>query len=60
MCISLTISLTILILLILTWIQRKTINELERDVWEIETAYKRDTGKIYRWKRWNKEEGSNR
>jgi hypothetical protein len=51
MCISLTISLTILILLILTWIQRKTINELERDIWEIETAYKRDTGKIYRWKR---------
>jgi hypothetical protein len=60
MCISLTISLTILILLILTWIQRKTINELERDIWEIETAYKRDTGKIYRWKRGNKEEGSNR
>lgn len=50
MIITTTISLCVFILLILTWVQRKTIHELERDIWEIETAYKRDTGKIYRWK----------
>jgi hypothetical protein len=32
------------------WIQRKTILELERDVWEIETAYKNETGKVYHYK----------
>ena len=60
MSVPLTILLAVLILLILTWIQRKTISQLEHDIWEIEIAYKRDTGKIYRWKRWDKEEGSNR
>ena len=55
---TITISLSILVLLILTWVQRKTIHELEHDIWEIETAYKRDTGNLYRWKRMNKTEGS--
>lgn len=32
------------------WIQRKTILELERDVWEIETSYKNETGKPYQYK----------
>lgn len=56
MIITITISLCIFVLLILTWVQRKTIHELEHDIWEIETAYKRDTGKIYRWKRMLKSE----
>lgn len=36
--------------IILIWFQRKTIFELERDVWEIETAYKDVTGKPYQYK----------
>lgn len=36
--------------IILIWFQRKTILELERDVWEIETAYKNETGKPYQYK----------
>lgn len=35
---------------ILIWFQRKTIIELERDVWEIEIAYKEKIGKPYRYK----------
>lgn len=36
--------------IILIWFQRKTIFELERDVWEIESAYKKETGKTYQYK----------
>lgn len=36
--------------IILIWFQRKTIFELERDVWEIESAYKKETGKPYQYK----------
>jgi len=32
------------------WFQRKSIMELERDVWEIENAYKVKTGKPYQYK----------
>lgn len=34
----------------MSWIQRKTIFDLERDMWEIETAYKNETGKQYNYK----------
>lgn len=36
--------------IILIWFQRKTIFELERDVREIEAAYKKETGKPYQYK----------
>lgn len=32
------------------WLQRKTIFELQRDVFELEDAYKKETGKVYRYK----------
>lgn len=35
---------------ILIWVQRKTILDLERDVWEIENAYKKEVGKPYQYK----------
>lgn len=35
---------------ILIWVQRKAILELERDVWEIEMAYKKEVGKPYQYK----------
>lgn len=46
----------------IVWIQRKSIMELERDVWEIEHAYKAKTGKPYQYKHrlfqsWGKNEG---
>ncbi len=43
-------SLALLFSIFIVWIQRKTIFELERDVWEIETAYKNETGKVYHYK----------
>lgn len=45
--------LTIFFLLfgmVIIWFQRKTIFELQRDVFEIEAAYKKETGNVYRYK----------
>lgn len=36
--------------IIIIWFQRKSIMELERDTWEIESAYKNETGKPYQYK----------
>lgn len=44
-------SLALIFSIFIVWIQRKTIFDLERDVWEIETAYKNETGKVYHYKR---------
>lgn len=53
-------TLALIFSIFLTWIQRKTIFELERDIWEIETAYKNQMGKPYHYKRRNFElRGSN-
>lgn len=41
----------LLISIFIVWIQRKAISELERELWEIETAYKNETGKVYQYKR---------
>lgn len=35
---------------VIIWAQRKTIFELQRDVFEIESAYKEETGRVYRYK----------
>ena len=43
-------ALALIFSIIVTWFQRKTIFELERDIWEIETAYKNETGKPYQYK----------
>jgi len=43
-------TLALIFSIIVTWFQRKAIFELERDVWEIETAYKNETGKTYQYK----------
>lgn len=44
------IALSFLFSVIVVWFQRKTIFELERDVWEIEKAYKEKTGIQYQYK----------
>ena len=44
-------SLALIFSITITWFQRKTIFELERDVWEIEQAYKQEVGKPYQYKR---------
>lgn len=31
------------------WVQRKTILQLERDIWEVEKSYKEVTGKPYQY-----------
>ena len=33
------------------WFQRKSILELEHDIWEVEQAYKNEVGKPYQYKR---------
>ena len=43
-------SLALIFSIFMMWIQRKTIFELERDMWEIETAYKNEIGKPYQYK----------
>ena len=45
------VSLSFIFSIFIIWIQRKTIFELERDAWEIEQAYKNDTGRPYQYKR---------
>ena len=44
-------TLALLLSISIVWIQRKTIYELEREIWEIETSYKNETGKVYHYKR---------
>lgn len=44
-------ALALIFSVFIMWIQRKTIMELESEVWEIEQAYKNETGKVYRYKR---------
>lgn len=46
-------SLALIFSIFMMWIQRKTIFELERDMWEIETAYKNETGNQYHYKHRN-------
>lgn len=36
--------------IIIMWFQRKTIFELEKDIWELEKAYKKETNKVYHYK----------
>ena len=43
-------SLALIFSIFMMWIQRKTIFELEHQNWEIEKAYKEDTGKVYHYK----------
>lgn len=43
-------TLALIFSIFVVWIQRKAIFELERDVWEIETAYKNETGEFYHYK----------
>jgi len=38
---------TIIIFMVILWFQRKTILELEQEVWDLEQTYKQDTGKVY-------------
>jgi hypothetical protein len=38
-------SLTILVLMLLVYFQRKTVSLLEEEVWFLETKYKEQTGK---------------
>ena len=38
-------SLTILVLMILVYFQRKTVSSLEEEVWFLESKYKEQTGK---------------
>ena len=38
-------SLTILVLMLLVYFQRKTISSLEEEVWFLESRYKKQTGK---------------
>ena len=42
-------SLALIFSIVIMWVQRKTIMELERDVWELEKTYKELTGKPYRY-----------
>lgn len=42
-------SLSLVVSVIIMWFQRRTIFELERDIWEIEKAYKKVTGKPYNY-----------
>ena len=56
-------SLALIFSITITWFQRKTIFELERDVWEIEQAYKQEVGKQYQYKHrqfqlWGNNEGT--
>lgn len=44
---ELIISMSFFLSVVIIWIQRKSIFELERDVWEIEKAYKEKTGVPY-------------
>lgn len=55
-------SLALIFSIFIVWIQRKTIFDLERDVWEVEQAYKNKVGKPYQYKRrtfqlWGNNEG---
>lgn len=43
-------SLALISSIIIMWFQRKTIFQLENDVWEIEKSYKSVTGKPYQYK----------
>ena len=36
--------------IIIMWFQRKTIFELQKDIWELEKAYKAETNKVYHYK----------
>lgn len=38
---------SVVIFILIMWFQRKTILELENEVWELEQAYKKETGKHY-------------
>jgi len=56
-------SLALFFSIFIVWIQRKTIFDLEHDVWEIEQAYKNEVGKPYQYKRrtfqlWGNNEGN--
>lgn len=39
--------------IIVMWSQRKSILQLERDIWDLEQSYKKETGKVYRRKHTN-------
>lgn len=43
-------SLSLISSIIIIWVQRKTIMNLEQEIWQLEQDYKRDTGKVYQWK----------
>jgi hypothetical protein len=43
-------SLALISSIIIIWVQRKTIMNLEQEIWQLEQDYKRDTGKVYQWK----------
>lgn len=56
-------SLALIFSIFIVWIQRKSIFELERDIWEIEQAYKKEVGKAYQYKHrtfqlWGNNEGN--
>lgn len=43
-------SISLIFSIVLIWFQRRTIFELERDIWELEKAYKLETNKVYHYK----------
>ena len=47
---ELIISMSFFLSVVIIWIQRKSIFELDRDVWEIEKAYKEKTGVPYQYR----------
>ena len=43
-------TLALMFSIFIIWFQRRTIFELEKDIWELEKAYKLETNKVYHYK----------